>query len=249
VDAAIVRFLAAPPLPLIRGGATPNDAPQTGFPITLKSRIGTWKSTIMSWAEITILVDRAKTGDQDAFGELFVRFRQNVFVMAMAKMRNTAEAEELTQEVFVHAMRKLPQLRDARCFAGWLRRITARMAINRITRRGPAFGTEPEILDAIAGHEHDPADDLERSEAKAELFEALSALKPDDRATLEAFYIRHQSLKEMANEFDAPLGTIKRRLFVARNRLRDVLVNAGFGTEFELEEPVKNVRKRELVGV
>ncbi|MGL6073232.1 MAG: RNA polymerase sigma factor [Fimbriiglobus sp.] len=200
----------------------------------------------MSWDEITILVDRAKVGDKAAFGELFVRFKQNVFVMAMARLRNTAEAEELTQEVFVHAMRKLPQLRDARCFAGWLRRITARMAINRLTRKGPAFGTEPEILDAIAGHDHDPTDDIERKEDKAELLEALRALKPEDRATLEAFYIRHLNLKQMAVEFDAPLGTIKRRLFVARNRLKEVLVNAGFGTEFELDtdEPAPTPKKK-----
>jgi RNA polymerase sigma-70 factor, ECF subfamily len=205
----------------------------------------------MSWEEITTLVDRAKTGDQAAFGELFVRFRQNVFVMAMARLRNTAEAEELTQEVFVHAMRKLPQLRDARCFAGWLRRITARMAINRLTRKGPTFGTEPEFLDAIAEQDHQPTDEVERNESKAELLEALRSLKPEDRATLEAFYIRHLSLKQMAVECDAPLGTIKRRLFVARNRLRDALVNAGFGTEFELPEdqPKPRATKRSLAKV
>jgi len=202
------------------------------------------------WDEIIELVDRAKVGDRDAFGELVVRFQTSVHAMALARVRNTAEADELTQEVFIHAMRKLPQLRDPRCFAGWLRQITARMAVNRLTRRGPAFGTDPDVLNAIAATPGEASDDAERTEAKAQLHEALTALKPDDRATLDAFYLRGRSLKQMAREFDAPLGTIKRRLFVARNRLRDVLIDAGLGNEFDLDEPVKAPRKaRELAGV
>src|SRR5262249_6649907 len=103
----------------------------------------------MSWTEITILVERAKVGDREAYGELVVRFQSSVYAMALARGRNPLEAQELAQDVCVHAMRKLPQLRDPRCFAGWLRRITARMAINRLTRKGPLFGADPEILEAV----------------------------------------------------------------------------------------------------
>ena len=91
----------------------------------------------MSWTEITILVDRAKLGDKLAYGELVKRFQTSVYAMALTRVHDPLEAEELAQEVFVHGMKKLPQLRDPRCFAGWLRKITARMAINRLTRRGP----------------------------------------------------------------------------------------------------------------
>src|SRR6476646_12261140 len=103
----------------------------------------------MSWTEIGLLVERAKVGDREAYGELVVRFQNSVYAMALGRVRDPLEAQELAQDVFVHAMRKLPQLRDARCFAGWLRRITARMAINRLTRRGPLFGADPEMLDAV----------------------------------------------------------------------------------------------------
>lgn len=202
----------------------------------------------MSWTEIVVLVDRAKAGDRDAFGDLVTRFQSSVYAMALARVRNTAEAQELTQEVFVHAMRKLPQLRDARCFAGWLRRITARMAINRLSRQGPAFGTEPEVLAAVAGDELEPADHLELNEAKASLHSALARLKSDDRSTLEAFYLRNRSLKQMAREFDAPVGTIKRRLFVARQRLKDILVDAGYDAGLDWPRPV-NADRRELAGV
>ncbi|MGL6097866.1 MAG: RNA polymerase sigma factor [Fimbriiglobus sp.] len=204
----------------------------------------------MSWTEVTILVDRAKTGDREAFGELVTRFQSAVYAMALGRVRDPLEAQELAQEVFVHAMRKLPQLRDARCFAGWLRRITARMAINRLTRRGPLFGSEPDALDAVAGADRGPVAALELNEAKAELHAGLRELKADDRDALEAFYLRGRSLKQMSREFDAPVGTIKRRLHVARQRLKDVLESGAGGTA-TLERPRKRkLRKvRELAGV
>ena len=60
-------------------------------------------------------------------------------------------------------------------------------------------------------------------EAKAELHAGLRQLKAMDRETLEAFYLRGRSLEQMASEFEAPVGTIKRRLHVARHRLKEVL--------------------------
>ncbi|MBN9524159.1 sigma-70 family RNA polymerase sigma factor [bacterium] len=177
----------------------------------------------MSWNEITVLVERAKTGDRAAYGELVTRFQGSVYAMALARVRNPLEAQELAQDVFVHAMRKLPQLRDPRCFAGWLRRITARMAINRLTRRGPLFGAETELLDAVPARVRAAEDEFAVGEAVAQLKVGLARLKPLDRATLEAFYIRGRSLKQIAREFDVPTGTVKRRLHVARARLKEVL--------------------------
>jgi len=177
----------------------------------------------MSWNEVTVLVLRAQTGDRAAYGELVERFQGAVYATALSRVRNPGEAQELTQEVFVQAMRKLSQLRDPRCFAGWLRRITARMAINRLTRRGPVSGTEPAVLDGVAGVPSDPLDTLVRAEQRRTLHDGLRRLKRLDRATLEAFYLRGESLKQMARKFDSPVGTIKRRLHVARQRLKSVL--------------------------
>ncbi|MBX9627344.1 MAG: sigma-70 family RNA polymerase sigma factor [Gemmataceae bacterium] len=177
----------------------------------------------MSWGEIIVLVGRAQGGDREAFGELVERFQGSVYGMALARVRDPLEAQELAQDVFVHAMRKLPQLRDPRCFAGWLRRITARMAINRLTRRGPLFGADPDALEGVAARGRDPGAALEVGEAVGQLKEGLAELKPLDRQTLEAFYLRGRSLKQMAREFEVPTGTVKRRLHVARQRLREVL--------------------------
>jgi RNA polymerase sigma-70 factor (ECF subfamily) len=177
----------------------------------------------MSWNEVIELVERAKTGDRAAYGELVRRFENSVTAMALARVRDPLEAQELAQDVFVHAMRKLPQLRDPRCFAGWLRRITARMAINRLTRRGPLYGADPELLETVAAHDRTAEENFAVREAVGQLKEALAGLKPLDRSTLEAFYLRGRSLKQMAREFDVPTGTVKRRLFVARQRLKEEL--------------------------
>jgi len=183
----------------------------------------------MIWNEIAILVERARECDRVAYGELIERFRPTVYAVALARLRNPTEAEELTQEVFLHGMKKLEQLRDVQCFAGWLRQIAVRMAINRLTRRGPIQGVDTEILERATASESEPLETMIRAEQRRELYAGLQRLKPVDRATLVAFYIRGQSLKEMSREFETPIGTIKRRLHVARNRLRRQLERAGAG--------------------
>jgi RNA polymerase sigma-70 factor (ECF subfamily) len=178
---------------------------------------------IMSWNEITILIERARAGDRAAFGELVERFQPAVYAVALARLRDVNEAVELTQEVFIHAMTKLEQLRDPHCFVGWLRQITVRMAINRVTRKAPVQGTAPEVLQNAAASTDGPLDSLIRDEVRAEIWDGLDRLKPIDRATLVAFYIRGRTLVQMSREFETPVGTVKRRLHVARNRLRKAL--------------------------
>jgi RNA polymerase sigma-70 factor (ECF subfamily) len=173
--------------------------------------------------EIKILVERAHAGDRAAYGELVERFGPTVYAIALARLRNPTDAQELAQEVFLHALTKLAQLRDPQCFAGWLRQITVRMAINRLTRGLPLAKVEDEVLDNTQAAGLAPLEELVKAEQATELYRALERLKPVDRATLVAFYLRGRTLKQMAREFETPVGTIKRRLHVARNRLKKVL--------------------------
>lgn len=177
----------------------------------------------MTWTDITILIDRARQGDRTAFGELVERFQPAVYAVALARLRDVNEAVELTQEVFIHALRKLDQLRDPRCFVGWLRQITVRMAINRLTRQAPCKGADREVMQNAPAADRGPLDALIRAEQRQEVLQGLERLKPLDRATLTAFYLKGRSLVQMARDFETPVGTIKRRLHVARNRLRDAL--------------------------
>jgi RNA polymerase sigma-70 factor (ECF subfamily) len=184
----------------------------------------------MTWSEITDLVLRAQAGDRAAYGELVERFQPTVYAVALARLRNPAEAQELAQEVFLHGMKKLAQLRDVQCFAGWLRQITVRMALNRLTRRGPLHKVEADLLDSTEATGATPLEQMVKAEQAAELYKGLDRLKPVDRATLLAFYIRGRSLKQMSREFETPVGTIKRRLHVARNRLKKALERVGAAT-------------------
>ena len=195
----------------------------------------------MIWNEITTLVIRAQQGSREAYGALVEQFQPTVYALALTRLRNPAEAQELAQEVFMHGMKKLPQLRDAQCFAGWLRQITVRMAINRLTRRGPVRGIDAEVLEQTQAAGPSPLDDMVRSEARTQVWNGLDRLKPVDRATLVAFYIRGRSLKQMSREFETPIGTIKRRLHVARNRLREHMEDA--------DQPAAPRRRRELACV
>ncbi len=165
------------------------------------------------------LVRAAQAGDREAFGQLFEQFERTVFAIAFKRLGNYTEAQELTQDVFMQAMQKIDQLRQPEAFAGWLRQITHRMAINRIVRRGPDLPTEPITLEATCIETATPLAAVLESERAAQLRAGLKRLGELDRETLEAFYVRGRSLLEMSDEFDAPVGTIKRRLHVARKRL------------------------------
>src|SRR5438309_10646690 len=127
----------------------------------------------MSWVEITELVLRAQNGDRSAYGELVERFQPTVYALALTRLRNPAEAQELAQEVFLHGMKKLPQLRDVQCFAGWLRQITVRMAINRVTRRGPLHKVDADVLDNAEAAGSTPLDTMVKAEQAAQLYKCL----------------------------------------------------------------------------
>ena len=172
------------------------------------------------WTELADLVVRAQGGDRDAFGELVEQFERTVHAICLRRLGNPSEALELTQEVFLHVMNRLDQLREPERFAGGLRQVAARMAINRATRRIQPPNVDSEILDAAGKHRHDPLDELIARERAQRLWDGLGRLKALDRETLEAFYIKGQSLIEIAEELDTPIGTIKRRLHTARKRLK-----------------------------
>ena len=165
------------------------------------------------------LVRAAQAGDRNAFGELFERYQPTVMAISMRRLRDYADAQELCQDVFVQAMLKIDQLRTPEAFGGWLRQITVRMAINRAVRRAPAISVAPELLEATVEINGSPLDEILAAERQVQVRAGLDRLGKMDRETLIAFYVHGHSLIEMADDFGAPLGTIKRRLHVARKRL------------------------------
>jgi RNA polymerase sigma-70 factor (ECF subfamily) len=172
------------------------------------------------WTHTAALVVRAQRGDREALGALVEQFQKTVYAVCLGRLGNPSEALELTQEVFLHVMRRIGQLREPERFAGWLRQVAVRMAINRATRRVAPPSVEDEILEGAGGRHDDPLDELITRERARHLWEGLARLKTLDRETLVAFYIQGQSLLEIAERLETPIGTIKRRLHTARKRLK-----------------------------
>jgi RNA polymerase sigma-70 factor (ECF subfamily) len=169
--------------------------------------------------QLIALVRAAQRGERAAFGRLFERFERHVMAIALRRLGDYGEAQELCQDVFIQAMKKIRQLREPEAFAGWLRSITHRMAINRLVRKTPDYATDVQTLDFICAETRTALDDALAHERQLQVHSGLSQLGRLDRETLEAFYVDGQSLVEMADRFEAPVGTIKRRLHVARKRL------------------------------
>jgi RNA polymerase sigma-70 factor, ECF subfamily len=176
-------------------------------------------SIAQNFTTVARLVTAAQVGDHQAQSALYERYHGSAVALAYRKLGNWDEAEELVQDVFMHAFDRIEQLRVPEAFGGWLRQIVRRMAINQLTRRRNVVALESEILDAVHASSGTALDNLLGHEQNEQVRHGLDKLGEIDRQTLEAFYISGHSLIEMAEQFDAPIGTIKRRLHVARKRL------------------------------
>ncbi|MHC4398631.1 MAG: RNA polymerase sigma factor [Planctomycetota bacterium] len=168
---------------------------------------------------LACLVRAVRDGDRDAFEALFERYRRAVYATVLRRLGNDAEAQEVCQEVFIQAMRKIDQLENPLCFGGWIRSIANRMAINRAVRSRPALAIESDRVEARFADHETPLGEVLAQERRDEVHRGLNRLSELDRDTLVAFYFRGQSLVEMSDAFASPVGTIKRRLHVARKRL------------------------------
>ncbi|MBR9803361.1 sigma-70 family RNA polymerase sigma factor [bacterium] len=195
--------------------------------------VGKWCSALhkgmkkaMEESQLIALVQSAQEGDRAAFGELVSEFESSIYATVMKRLRNTAEAHEVTQEVFIRAMRKLDQLREPLKFVGWLHRIAVRLSINRAVRRPKESAPGPEVFASFAsGQTSEPWERMLDTERAEQLRAGIGRLKDLDRDTLTAFYFQGQSLQEMSDHFGSPIGTIKRRLHTARHRLREQLAD------------------------
>src|SRR5947209_6117558 len=186
------------------GGATPVLATLQNMTVDFER-----EPTNPGWSEVAILVRRAQAGDREAFGRLVEQFERTVHAICLRRLGNPSEAAEMTQEVFLHVMRRIDQLREPERFAGWLRQVAVRMAINRATRRLAPASVETVVLEAACERRDDPLDELINRERAQRLWEAIARLKPLDREALQAFYINGQSLVAIAEQLDVPIGTVK----------------------------------------
>ena len=166
---------------------------------------------------------RAEAGSRDTFDQLTEFFYSRVDGIVMYWQRNTAEADEVVQEVFLSAFRKITQLNDPATTAGSLCQTATRLSINRAVRRPSESSCEPLTFELLLETDDSPTANLLQKEDAQQLRCGLDRLGQLGRQTLLAFYFEGPSLKEMSEVFDRPVGAIKRRLHTARHCLRDTL--------------------------
>ena len=186
-------------------------------------RAGNETETAVQNPEVARLVRQAKAGTRTAFDRLVERFEARVFRIVVSRLGNAADAHEVTQEVFLTAYTKLAQLRKDEFFPRWLSRIAEHRAINRAVRRQYVVCVGSEVLDARVDAGPTPVEMALEQERAGQVWDGLGRLRSMDREALLAFYIHGQSLNEISHQLDVPLGTVKRRLHVARKRLRTEL--------------------------
>jgi RNA polymerase sigma-70 factor, ECF subfamily len=158
-------------------------------------------------------------GDLHAFEALVERHR-DVVVRVAARIAGRDDAEDVSQDAFLRAFHRLGRFRADASFRAWLLQITHNAAIDHISRRRPEPVEAPEAPeDPERTVARLPAERLESRERLARLERKLRGLSPDARAVLVLRDIEGLSYEEIADITQAPLGTVKVRLFRARRDL------------------------------
>lgn len=177
------------------------------------------------------LVRRARGGDRDAFGALVERYMRRAYLQALGLVGSREDALDLSQEAFARAFRARQTLDPERPFYAWLYQILRRLCFNfRRDRRTRAALLEREGLhwlttvSARAAPE-DPVTALERGDLCRRVAAALETLPDREREVLVLKEFEDLKYREIAELVGVPVGTVMSRLYAARRRLADSLVN------------------------
>ena len=170
-------------------------------------------------------VDR--TLDQE-FEARFMESATLAFRVAFAVLRHRQDAEDVAQEAFVRAHRMFAQLRDRGRFRAWLVRMTWRLALDRrrgdrrrLAREEQLSGQDVDRPDATA--ELGAEQDLIARQRASHLWNAIDALPDKLRVTIVLANIEGHDVEEVARLLVVPVGTVKSRLFLARQKLKESL--------------------------
>ena len=174
------------------------------------------------------LVERAQRGDKHAFGLLVAKYQRRLGRLISRFVRNAAEAEDVTQDAFIKAYRALPAFRGDSAFYTWLYRIGINTAKNHLVaqgRRAPTstpFDAEEaeDFEDAALLHEvSTPENELMSKQVVEVVNSSLQELPDDLRTALTLREIEGLSYEEIAAVMDCPIGTVRSRIFRAREAI------------------------------
>ena len=172
------------------------------------------------------LVKAAQSGDLEAFAQLVTRFQDMAYALAYAMLGDAQLAEDAAQEAFIEAYLCLPRLREPAAFAGWFRRIVFKQG-DRIARRRVRGLARLEDVAETPDVLPEPAALIERQDLQRLVQDAVAALPETHRFVTQLFYLADFSQEEIATVLQLPVTTVKKRLYAARQRLRERLEEAA----------------------
>lgn len=181
------------------------------------------------------LVSRVCAGDTSALEALYSRYARVVFSFAVRIVGDGPTAEEILQEAFVRTWRQAETYQTVRgSFASWLLSITHNLAIDELRRRQrrPKRVDGADVHEVMTGLVDDAANTEEATEAallRERVGRALATLPDAQRVAIELAFYQSMSQREIAAYLDEPLGTIKTRLRLGMQKLKDALADEEFG--------------------
>jgi RNA polymerase sigma-70 factor (ECF subfamily) len=171
------------------------------------------------------LVARAKAGDLQAFEQLYEMHRAAIHRTARLITGDHATAEEILQETFLRAFKHIDKFHEGVSMAPWLYRVAVNLAYDATTSRRRWMTAITYIVDwLVTPVLESPENQVEEQELQAVVQAAISRLDFKQRAVLVLYYFQEFGLAEIADIMDCPVGTVKSRLYHARENLRRELL-------------------------
>ena len=179
-----------------------------------------------------LLVERAQRGDKRAFELLVEKYQHKLARLVSRLVRDPGEAEDVTQEAFIKAYRALPSFRGDSAFYTWLYRIGINTAKNFLVATGRRAPTSTEVdAEEAEGYEssellHDintPESLLLTKEIGTTVNAAIEALPEELRSAIQLRELEGMSYEEIAKLMDCPIGTVRSRIFRAREAIAEKL--------------------------
>jgi RNA polymerase sigma-70 factor, ECF subfamily len=173
------------------------------------------------------LVERVQKGDKRAFDLLVIKYQHRVLAVVNRFVRDSSEAQDVAQDAFIKAYRALPNFRGDSAFYTWIYRIAINTAKNYLVarnRRPPSSDVELEDAEFFAGsdamHEmNTPERNFLRDELQAEIEQAFNNLPVDLRTAITLREMDGLSYEEIAEVMSCPVGTVRSRIFRAREAI------------------------------
>ena len=178
------------------------------------------------------LVERARNGDMGAYDDLVRRYQERIYATVYHMTSNHDDANDLAQEAFIKAYQALKSFKGGSSFYTWVYRIAVNKTINFLKQRKNRTQISLNDLDFNAEHDPDlvalvsdktPRRDAGLAELQEKLNEALQKLSDDHRLVVTLHDVQGMSHEEIAQMMDCNVGTVRSRLFYARQQLQGYL--------------------------